>query len=53
MKRKIYNDSEFKNINERLNFCEAFFKKEKYRMMRQEADKILSDSRKLTVNVYN
>lgn len=52
MKRRIYDESEFNNINDRIKQCEAYFKKEKYQLMRKEADKILGDSQKMKNDVY-
>ncbi len=52
MKRRIYDEVEYNNINDRIKQCEAFFKKEKYQLMRKEADKILCDSQKMRNDVY-
>ena len=41
LKKKLYDNTEYQNITERIKNCESYFKKMKAVFVRKEADKIL------------
>ena len=44
MKRRVYNEKQFQNINSRIKECEGLVKKEKYKYMKSAAQRVITTS---------